>query len=285
MSVSINLKDLRRLIQHALTDNGVDDAALESRWIIEEATGLTRAEQILSEQNPVDPNYEAKATHMLNRRLDGEPLNYVFGYKEFYGLRFVIDRHVLSPRPETEMLVDFVLSRTKLEQKFEILDLGTGSGAIAIAILTHRPNATAIAIDVSSKALKVARQNAQQHKVDNRLALVQSDWGAGISNKFDFIVSNPPYIDKPAMTKLDKEVLNFDPEIALFGGVDGLEAYRQISQQSAALLKSGGEMAVEIGFDQGETVTLLFKDQGFQKTKLSKDLSGLDRMLSFVATY
>lgn len=284
MSKTIKLSQLRRLVQLALRDHAIDDAQLESRLIIEEASGLTRAEQILVEEKAVTPEIEAKVLLMLNRRLDGEPLDHIFGYKEFYGFRFEINRHVLSPRPETEMLVDLILSHTTKDQVFELLDLGTGSGAIAISVLVHRPNAKAIATDISIEALVVSGRNAERHKVSDRLSLVQGHWAEAIRNSFDFIVSNPPYIDGKAMQTLSHEVREYDPEIALFGGDDGLEAYRIITRQAKDLLKPTGKLAVEIGFDQGSTVFELFGNQGYTNISLQKDLAKIDRMIHADAT-
>ncbi len=284
MSKNLTLSELTRVVRTALQDHAIDDAELESRFIIENVTGLTSAERILGENEVVSRNIETKVFEMMNRRLDGEPLDHIFGYKEFYGLKFEINRHVLSPRPETEMLVDFILSRTTPDQAFEILDLGTGSGAIAITVLASRPKAKAIATDICPKALSLARRNADLHNVVSRLSLVQGYWAEALSGSFDFIVSNPPYIDAHTMNKLSREVREYDPTIALLGGEDGLAAYRIIIKQAKALMKSHGKIAVEIGFDQGETVSLLFKNQGYQNITLKKDLAGRDRVIVADAT-
>ena len=284
MSKTLTLSGLRRLIQLALSDHAIETADLESRLIIEEASGLSRSDQILAAGKVIAPELESKALLMLNRRLDGEPLDHIFGYREFYGLRFEINRHVLSPRPETEMLVDFILTQTAQDQAFRFLDLGTGSGAVAISMLANRPKAKAIATDISAEALAIAQQNADIHNVSHRLSLIRGDWAEALSGHFDFIVSNPPYIDSNSMMELSREVRDYDPVIALHGGDDGLEAYRIILGQSKSLLNRAGKIAVEIGYDQGESVFELFKDQGYHNVTLQKDLAGQPRMITADAT-
>jgi len=284
MPETLTLGTLRRIVRLALKDGQIEDVHLESSLIIEHASGLERAQQIMAEEECIKPEIEAEVYQILNRRLDGEPLDYIFGYKDFYGLRFEIDGHVLSPRPETEMLVDYVLENTTADQSFEFIDLGTGSGAIAIAILENRPNARAAAIDISARALKTARRNAQIHNVHNRIRFIQGNWGYGVTGQFDFLVSNPPYIDAAAMKNLPKAVSLYDPEIALAGGEDGLGAYRSILKQAKRLLKQGGHLVLEIGFDQGRSVSNLVKAQGFTSISVANDLSDHPRRVSAIAT-
>lgn len=284
MSKTLTLSGLRRLIQLALSDHAIEGADLESRLIIEEASGLSRSDQILAAGTEIAPELETKALLMLNRRLDGEPLDHIFGYREFYGLRFEINRYVLSPRPETEMLVDFILTQTARDQAFRFLDLGTGSGAVAISVLANRPKAKAIATDISAEALSMAHQNADIHNVSDRLSFIQGHWAEALSDRFDFIVSNPPYIDSHSMKGLSREVRDYDPAIALHGGDDGLEAYRIIVGQAKSLLNRTGKIAVEIGYDQGESVFELFEDQRYNNVTLQKDLAGQPRMITADAT-
>ena len=279
MPDSLTVGALYNILRAAFRDSSIESAALETRWIIEHVTGLSRADQLVSEQNLLSAAHHREILQIMNRRLDGEPLDHIFGFKEFYGLRFDVNKHVLSPRPETEMLVDFVLQRTKDSDPFKLLDLGTGSGAIPIAILAHRPKAQALATDISEAALETARQNARKHDLGNRIEFRKSDWTRSVDDRFDFIVSNPPYIDDAAMTALDYGVKSFDPDLALSGGQDGLEAYRTILADICNHMAPGGWLAVEIGFDQGDAVTALFKQSGFSDVGLRQDLSGLDRLV------
>ena len=280
----MTLRKLRQTLITTLNHAGIESPELDARWIIEHVTGLSRSEQILAENDQVTEDKKAKAISCLDRRIAGAPLDIIFGFKEFYGLRFEINEHVLSPRPETEMLVDFVLNQTKEDEAFRLLDLGTGSGAIVISILAHRPNASAIAVDISEAALEMAAKNAKIHQVANRLSFIKSSWASALSDKFDIVVSNPPYIDTKAMTELSPEVRDHDPEISLHGGEDGLEAYRSILSQLSIILKPRGRIAVEIGYDQGQAVSDMFADAGLRSVEVSKDLSGNDRMVTAIAT-
>ena len=280
MSKALTISALRLLLKDKLLEGQIESAGLEASFIVENVTGLSRSAQIMEPDNTVSADLMEKAINMVQRRLEGEPLDHIFGYREFYGFRFDINRHVLSPRPETEMLVDFVLEQTTPDDAFTFVDLGTGSGAIAIAVLKHRLNARGVAVDVSDKALLMARQNAARHKVLSRLEFVKSDWGAEITDTFDFLLSNPPYIDGLAMTELADDVRNYDPEIALSGGPDGLFAYRIIAKQAVPMLNPSGQLALEIGFDQGAAVSSLLKYLEFEAISITKDLSGHDRMVT-----
>lgn len=283
MSESLTLKDLENLLKRALRNYDIDQPELEARWMIEHVTGLGRSDQILVGGDAVASNHEAALMQILNRRLDGEPLDHIFGYKEFYGLRFTVNQYVLSPRPETELLVDFVLDRTEPSQSFNVLDLGTGSGAIIIAILSQRPMARGVGVDISRHALEVAKQNAISNTVDKRILFEKGDWIIPENRAFEFILSNPPYIDSDAMTRLDQEVRDFDPELALHGGDDGLSAYRQILRQLNTPPQREFTVAVEIGYDQGKAVSGLFEQFGITDVEVLKDLAGRDRVVHGIA--
>lgn len=285
MSKALTVSALRRVLRERLSEGQVESAGLEASFIVEYVTGLSRSAQIMEPDNTVGADLAEKAITMIQRRLAGEPLDHIFGYREFYGFRFDINRHVLSPRPETEMIVDFVLEQTTPDEAFTFVDLGTGSGAIAIAILKHRPNARGVAVDVSEKALLMAGQNAKRHKVLSRLEIVKSDWGDKITDTFDFLLSNPPYIDGLAMNALADDVRHYDPEIALSGGEDGLRAYRIIAKQALTLLNRGGRLAFEIGFDQGSSVSSLLEPFEFDAISITKDLSGHDRIVTAELKY
>lgn len=279
MQQAVTLKDYQLQLMKALKGGDVEYPDLEAKWIMEQVTGLSRTEQIISENRLMDSAEVSEILTMLKRRLSGEPLDFIFGCKEFYGLRFDINEHVLSPRPETEMLVDFVLERTAPQEVFSLLDLGTGSGAIVVSVLFQRPNARAIAVDISEEALRIAKRNAQKHSVSERLRLIQGSWDSAIGETFDFILSNPPYIDSEAMEELSPDVRGYDPEIALHGGDDGLVAYREILKHVPGMMNKTGWLAMEIGFDQGLSVPELIANVGFQNVGVLKDYSGYDRVV------
>ena len=283
MSQTYTIGSIRRKLRQDLKGADLEDVRLEADLIIEHVTGLSRAEQIMAANEMVGLDQQAHFDEILGRRIAREPLDNIFGYREFYGLKFKVNPDVLSPRPETEMLVDYVLEMTEIDQKCRILDIGTGSGAIPIAIGQYRENCKFIAADISLQALKIARYNVKKHNLENQIACIQSDWFSDISGKFDFIISNPPYINTSALPQLSLEVQKFDPVLALDGGVDGLDPYRIIAEAAKRHLKPNSQVVLEIGYDQGLSVFQIMEQAGFSKVELAKDLSGHDRRI--IATY
>ena len=212
--------------------------------------------------------------------MSGESVARIVGEKEFYGLAFGLNAATLEPRPDTELLVDLAIE--VLPKGGRLLDLGTGTGCIPIAVLANRPDATALASDLDPDALAMARRNAERHGLGWRLDLAQGDWFAalgGRDERFDLIVSNPPYIASTVIETLRPEVRRFDPRLALDGGADGIAPYRIIAAESGRFLKPGGQVLVEIGFDQGEAVSALFAAHGFGEIGVHRDLNGLDRVI------
>ncbi len=199
---------------------------------------------------------------LLQRRLKNEPIQYITGQQEFYGLAFKVTAAVLIPRPETEHLVESVLHRLPQNQPLRIADIGTGSGAIAIALAVHLPQAQITALDLSPEALKIAQANAETNNVANRITFLQSDLLAAVANEapYDAIVSNPPYIPQTDSPTLHPEVRDHEPHTALFAGTEGLDIYRRLIPQAHALLKPNGLLALEIGHGQREALAVLLHD-------------------------
>ena len=221
----------------------------------------------------------------MSRRIAGEPVHRILGFRDFYGLRLSLSSQTLEPRPDTETLVDAVLPfvRNTVARKGEcsILDLGTGTGAIALALIHLAPAARATGADVSDDALATAAGNARTLGLAERFCAKKSDWFAEISGRYDAIVSNPPYISSDDIEALQKEVRDFDPRRALDGGRDGLEAYRVIADGVASHLEEDGIVAVEIGNAQKDDVTGIFASVGFDMIDARRDLAGNDRVLVF----
>lgn len=215
------------------------------------------------------------------RRLAGEPVARILGEREFYGLSFALVPATLVPRPETEMLVDFGIDALGGMEGARVLDLGTGTGCIAIALLANLPSATAVAVDLSAEAAACAAANAKRHEVVDRLDVRVGSWLAPISDgeRFDLIVSNPPYVESATIDTLAAEVRDHDPRLALDGGPDGMAPYRIIAADAPRHLNEGGVVAVEIGSTQGPAVTELFKSAGLCNVAVKKDLAGLDRVV------
>lgn len=272
-----------------LARRGFDSAALDAKLLAGHALGLGNLELALREHELVDAEAVERVAELLRRRIKGESVARIVGEREFYGLAFALNAATLEPRPETELLVDMALGA--LPPGGHMLDLGTGSGCIPIAVLANRPDAKAVAVDLNGLALEAARQNAERHGVTARLEFRQGNWFEPLSDKgslggppvrtlFDLIVSNPPYITSAVVDTLEPEVRDFDPRLALDGGPDGLAPYRVIAAGAAAWLKADGQIMVEIGHDQGSAVSQLFIEAGLKGVTVNCDLNGLDRVVS-----
>ena len=215
----------------------------------------------------------------------GEPVHRILGFREFYGLKLFLSPETLEPRPDTETLVDAVLpflrQTAAREGACRVLDLGTGTGAIAMALLAEVPQATAVGVDISADALSTASRNARENGLSGRFQAVHSDWFEKISGTFHVIVANPPYISSEELETLQSEVRDYDPARALDGGADGLDAYRTIAAQAKSYLEAAGRLAVEIGHTQRRDVTRLFEASGFHLVEAKKDFGGRDRVLVF----
>lgn len=257
-------------------------ATLDAKLLLAHALGVDSLTLAVRENEQVSADAMLRANVLFERRVSGESVARIIGHKGFYGLDFELGPATLEPRPETELLVDLALAA--LPEGGRVLDLGTGTGCIPIALLVNRPDATAMATDVSAEALEVARRNAERLAVAERLNFAKGDWFDALDAtsdgpKFDLVLSNPPYIASAIIRTLSTEVRSFDPLLALDGGPDGLAPYRAIAAQAGCFLKRGGAVMVEIGYDQGEQVSALFERAHFVNISVRKDLAGLDRVV------
>ncbi len=215
----------------------------------------------------------------LKRRIEGEPLQYITGCQEFMSLNFNVCREVLIPRQDTEILVESVLEYVGQRDNVSILDIGTGSGCIAISLAYYGKNTQVMGVDISKGALEIARLNARNCGVEENTVFVESNLFENIPpKKFDIIISNPPYIPIEVIETLDKQVKDFEPTIALGGGEDGLNFYRRITEQSGSFLKPKGLLAFEVGFDQAQKVMKIM-ESSFENIKVQKDLAGIERVV------
>lgn len=256
---------------------GTAEARLEAQVLLGQALGQSRAWLIAHGGDPLTPEQIAAFADLFERRWSGEPIAYILGEREFYSLSFKVTPAVLIPRPETELLVELALERLPADRPCRVLDLGTGSGAVAVTLALHRPRAEVIAVDQSAAALEVARENAQRLGAGN-LRLIQSDWyGALDAEKFDLIVANPPYI-AAADPHLAQGDLRFEPAAALASGADGLDDIRTIVRGAAAHLKPGGWLLFEHGYDQAAACRDLLVQAGFEQVASAADLAGIERV-------
>ena len=280
-TVSAELAAARKRLQMA----GVADPLLDARLLIGEVIAFSLTDFVMKPDRPITREEQARIASMIERRAGGEPVYRILGHREFHGLDLLLSKETLEPRPDTEILVDTLLPalRDAVSQKgsARILDLGTGTGAICLALLKECPDATGIGSDISAGALETAAKNASRNGLETRFEIRQSDWFEKISGSFDIIVSNPPYIRSDIVTTLDREVRHHDPMAALDGGQDGLAPYRLIAADAGRFLVENGVVGVEIGFDQRLDVSDIFASNGFSLVEAVKDYGGNDRVLIF----
>jgi release factor glutamine methyltransferase len=264
-----------------LTQAGVESPTIDARLLLEAAAPVSRADILADPHRVLDAGAQARLDASVARRARREPISLILGRKGFWTLMLSVTPGVLTPRPETESLLDVVLPAFPQGRAFSVLDLGVGSGAILLAILAERPAAKGLGVDVSEDALAVARDNAAQLGLAGRAAFLRTEWTAGLADaSFDLVVSNPPYIPTAEIETLEPEVRDHDPRLALDGGKDGLAAYRELAPQIMRVLRPGGRFAVEIGPDQAEPVTELFAAAGAEALKVHLDLANRERVVA-----
>jgi release factor glutamine methyltransferase len=266
-----------------LKDAGIDQPSIDARLMLEVAAGVTRTEIVTDPYRELTEAQVATLDEYLARRARREPVSHIIGRKGFWKILLQVNKNVLTPRPETEVIVDEVLKAFPEQMPFSMLDLGVGSGTILLAVLAERPAAKGLGVDASDEALAVAKDNAANLDLNTRAAFLHGDWTAGLGDAtFDLVVSNPPYIPTAVIDTLEPEVRDHEPRLALDGGTDGLDAYRLLAPEILRVLKPGGMFAVEIGYDQSKDVEALFNAAGAQGVRTVKDLSTHDRVVTGV---
>jgi release factor glutamine methyltransferase len=281
----MELQEAWQVIREAFEAAGVDDAGLEAMLLVEHVTGLGRVDRITRPTVMLGPEQLETLNALATRRIAGEPVFRIIGKREFYGLELELSPETLEPRPDTEILAERAIRLAKdvvgRQGKCSILDIGTGTGAIALAALANVPEAQATGSDISRQALETACRNAALHGLEKRFRVVHSDWFSKISGRFDVIVSNPPYIRSADIETLAPEVRDHDPRAALDGGADGLDAYRRLAAGCRNFIAKSGHIALETGFDQKDDVSALFAKGGYRLVASARDLGGNDRVLVF----
>ena len=269
------LRDLLTLGQQKLKLAHIDTARRDARLLAAAAMEINTAQVTLKALDHVSKQQQDHFESMIEQRRNFKPVSRILGKRQFWNRWFEISPDVLDPRGDSEVLVNLAL-----QQKADrILDLGTGSGILALTLLSEWPDARAVGVDICEKALLIAQRNAVQLEVSDRFQAQKSDWFEAISGQFDLIVSNPPYIGEDEIPHLDPDVRLYDPMIALSPGRDALLAYQNIASDAIGYLKPGGRLLVEIGFRQGEAVRALFASNGLKSIEIIQDLNGLDRVV------
>jgi release factor glutamine methyltransferase len=274
----------RRLIDLAekLAAAGIEQARSEAWLLLSAATGRGRAKLIAGAAPPLSRAEEERLAALAARRLAREPMAYILGRREFWSLPLQVTPAVLVPRPESETVVEAALEKlADRAAPLRILDLGTGSGCLLLALLSELPHASGLGIDCSAAALAIAGTNAERLGLAGRAAFREGDWGRGLEGRFDLIVSNPPYVARTDRESLAPEVRAFEPEGALFAGEDGLSAYHALAPDCARLLANDGVVLLEIGQGQGASVESIMRQHGLALVASRPDLAGIERCLIF----
>lgn len=265
-----------------LKDNGIDTYMLDSQLLMAMVLNCDRMSIIINKDAEVSEESSKRFLELIEQRKKKKPLKYITNNTEFMGIDLYVKEGVLIPRPDTEVLVEEVLKEVKKKNFNTVCDVCCGSGAIAISIAKHNESARVICCDISETAEEVTKKNIELLDLSNRVEFYRSDlldFALETHQQFEVIVSNPPYIKTSVIPTLMEDVKDYEPYIALWGGDDGLVFYRKITEQSKFVLKCGGLLAYEIGYDQGEQVSNILVDYGFKEVRVVKDLAGLDRVV------
>ncbi|MDB4154651.1 peptide chain release factor N(5)-glutamine methyltransferase [Candidatus Pelagibacter sp.] len=262
-----------------LKNKSINSAKLDSEILLASVIDKDRKYLILNNDQNIKEKNLIHFQKLINKRSLREPIAYLTNKKYFWNYKFFVTKDTLIPRPDTELIVEQILKLTKSKTKMKILDIGVGSGCILLTILKERKNFYGVGVDISKKCLNISKINAKNLEVSSRVKFFKSDVDKFDLGKYDLIVSNPPYIKKFNLKYLEKDVVNFEPKLALDGGLDGLSEIRKVITKSSELIKKNGKFILEIGFDQKNKVINLLKDKGFYINSILKDLAKSDRCI------
>ena len=275
----MNIENILTQAFKELSNSNIKNANLDCEVLLSNIINKDREYVILNPKKNLDKKYIDIFNNLIDRRKKSEPIAYLINKKEFWKETFYIDKNVLIPRPDTEHIVEEVLKLTQNNSKSHVLDIGTGSGCILLSILKERKNFIGTGIDISKKCIKVSKYNAKRLELDNRTKFYISDVDNFLIGKYDVIVSNPPYIEKLNLKYLDRDVVNFEPKLALSGGRDGFSEITKVINKTSGLIKKNGVFVLEIGHNQKNKVTEKLKAKGFYIKKILKDYGKNDRCI------
>ena len=266
--------------QNILKKSKIQNPHLDTELILSKVVNRKREEILLNSHNELKNRDITKFKNYLLRRHQKEPMAYILGYKHFWKHKFLINKSVLIPRPDTELVIEETLRYLPIDKSKKILDVGTGSGCIIVSLLKERPKCVATAIDISKKAINVAKTNAKLHQLENKINFINIDIDKYKSSNYDLIISNPPYINSIELNRLDDDITLHEPKIALSGGFDGFKYIKKVIIKSKKLLKLNGKLIIEIGHKQKNQTLRILNENCFFINKISKDLSGKDRCIT-----
>ena len=275
----MNYQEILKEGTNYLKKNNIKNPYLDTELLFSKIINRKREEVLLNINDKVKNKEIEEFKYYLSRRKKKEPIAYIIGYKYFWKYKFLINKSVLIPRPDTELIVEETLNYLPIDKSKKILDIGTGSGCIIISLIKERPKCTASALDISRKAIKVAKNNAKLHQLENKIDFINIDIDKYKSYNYDLIISNPPYINNIDLNRLDDDIKFHEPKIALSGGSDGLKYIKKVIVKSKKLLKINGILILEIGHKQKNQSVKMLKKNGFYINKVSKDLSNKDRCI------
>ena len=275
----MNIENLLNQAFKRLTNSNVKNANLDCEILLSKTINKNREYIILNQKENLDKKYIEVFYSLIERRKKGEPVAYLLNKKEFWKETFFIDKNVLIPRPDTEHIIEEIIRFTQKDSKLHILDIGTGSGCIILSILKERENFKGTGIDISKECIKVSKYNAKKLKLNNRSKFYISDVDNFLIGKYDVVVSNPPYIEHLSLKYLDREVVDFEPKLALNGGHDGFSKITKVINKTSSLIKKNGLFVLEIGYNQKTKAIKILKKNGFYIKKVLKDYGKNDRCI------
>ena len=275
----MNIENILDKASKQLNSLNINNANLDCEVLLSNTISKDREYLILNLKQNLDKKYIDFFYNLIERRKKGEPVAYLINKKEFWKETFYVNKDVLIPRPDTEHLIEEVIKYTDQDSKLHILDIGTGSGCILLSILRERKKFNGTGIDISKKSINISRYNAKKLKLNNRTKFYVSDVDNFLIGKYDIVISNPPYIENLSLKYLDRDVINFEPKLALDGGKDGFSEIIKVINKSSALIKKNGTFILEIGYNQKSKAIQILKNKGFYIKKVLKDYSKNDRSI------
>ena len=275
----MNIENILNEGINILQKNKIANPQLDSEILLSNSIKRDKKHIILNPQEILDSEQLGKFKSLIERRKKGEPIAYLINKKEFWKDEFFVNKDVLIPRPDSELIIEQVLKIYSKDVQLQVLDIGTGSGCILLSILKERSNFYGTGIDISKKSINVSKFNAKQLNLTNRVKFFHSSVDNFNKGKYDMIVSNPPYIEQLSLKYLEKDVVNFEPKLALSGGFDGFSKIRKVINKASILIKKNGKFILEIGFNQKNKVIKILKEEGFYVNKAIKDYGNNDRCI------